>query len=255
MLNLRLPLPRLYGLEGRFLHLAGDLSVSQAFASHLGYHLGEAGCVGVLVAMVEAEYLLCDISIKVERLNRDVGSVQSALEARPEVLNSIGVDVAANIAVNVIDYLMHVRASNEGIGGVFIGDEVSASLHIVEKRGFHGRAFAIPDNASANLAAPLQHSHHDSLAIASGVVQPLDPLALVHVLYLAAYKGLIALYGAIAAEHIAVSITHGYTDAVQHEPCTLLGDAKIAGYLVGGNAVLAVGEHPGSHQPLVQPKG
>src|SRR5207245_15517 len=119
--------------------------------------------------MIETEYLFCNICIQMERFDRNVGSVQSALEARPEVLDSVGVDVFADRAVDVVDNLMEVRASNKWVSGMLIGDDVRASFDGVVKGGSHGVSLAVCDHASANLAAALQHSHNDGLAVASGV--------------------------------------------------------------------------------------
>ena len=41
-------------------------------------------------------------------------------------------------------------------------------------------------------------------------------------------------------------------NAVEHEPCRLLSDAKRAVEFPGGNPVLAVQEHPDRGQPLFQ---
>jgi|SRR6266850_146366 len=45
---------------------------------------------------------------------------------------------------------------------------------------------------------------------------------------------------------------HGETDAMQHEPCGLLSDAKGAAYFVGTNPIFAIGNHPDSDEPFVQ---
>jgi hypothetical protein len=42
----------------------------------------------------------------VERLDLDVSSIQAALEKTPEVFNSVGMDLAANIFNGMVDYLV-----------------------------------------------------------------------------------------------------------------------------------------------------
>lgn len=45
---------------------------------------------------------------------------------------------------------------------------------------------------------------------------------------------------------------HSQTNSVEHEPCGLLGHAKSAVNLIGTDAILAIGNHPHSHEPLIQ---
>jgi hypothetical protein len=51
------------------------------------------------------------------------------------------------------------------------------------------------------------------------------------------------------------SALHRETDAMVHEPRSLLRDAKRAGDLVTANAVFAVHDHPHSREPLVEAQG
>jgi hypothetical protein len=82
------------------------------------------------VAKVEAKHLLVYIAVKMDRLYRDVCPVQSTLEARPEVLDSVRVDVLSDVAFDVVDDLVVVRGGYEGIGRVLIGDDVRTGLYI-----------------------------------------------------------------------------------------------------------------------------
>ena len=65
-----------------------------------------------------------------ERLNADIRSVQSPLEARPEILDSVRVDVIPHITFNVVDNVVHVFVirCDERIVRVFVGDDVGTSL-------------------------------------------------------------------------------------------------------------------------------
>src|SRR5690606_30945086 len=44
----------------------------------------------------------------------------------------------------------------------------------------------------------------------------------------------------------------GQAQPLEHEPCRLLGDTQRASEFMGANAVLEVGEHPHSGEPLVE---
>src|SRR5438874_10707254 len=48
------------------------------------------------------------------------------------------------------------------------------------------------------------------------------------------------------------TVLHSQTDAMEHEPRTLLSNADGPRDLVGANAVPAIGEHPHCNEPLVQ---
>jgi hypothetical protein len=79
----------------------------------------------VAVAKIEAKYLLIHIAIKVERLYADVRSVQPTLEARPEVLDPVGVDVIPNIAFDVVDDLVDVLVFGRDEGKIPVNSRVN----------------------------------------------------------------------------------------------------------------------------------
>jgi hypothetical protein len=55
-----------------------------------------------------------------------------------------------------------------------------------------------------------------------------------------------------ATEHIALTISHGQTDAMTHEPCGLEGHAQSAMELVSADAFLAGGDQVDRLQPQMQ---
>src|SRR5438477_476715 len=79
------------GLRCRFSHLASHLRECEALASNLTEGKLEAFCIGDFAlfgsTVVVAEHLLIDVPLQVERLNRNVGTAQAALEQRPEVFD------------------------------------------------------------------------------------------------------------------------------------------------------------------------
>jgi hypothetical protein len=52
----------------------------------------------IVLALVVAKRLLVQIAEQVERLDADVGSFQAALQQRPEILDSVRVDVAVDVS-------------------------------------------------------------------------------------------------------------------------------------------------------------
>jgi hypothetical protein len=71
----------------------------------------------------------------------------------------------------------------------------------------------------------------------------------VHVLDLAAYKGLIHLN---RAREKASARSHRFADTVKHKPSRLLSDADGPGNLARANAILAIADHPKGAHPLIK---
>ena len=66
-----------------------------------------------------------------ERLYADIGSGQSPLEQTPEVLDSVGMDMSANVTFDVVDNVVHVGVfGDERIGRELIGDDIGINLLI-----------------------------------------------------------------------------------------------------------------------------
>jgi hypothetical protein len=57
-------------------------------------------------AIVVTECLFIDVAEQVKGLNLDVGPVQTALKKTPEIFNSVGMDLAANILNSMVDDFM-----------------------------------------------------------------------------------------------------------------------------------------------------
>src|SRR5882724_3414792 len=77
----------------------------------------------------------------------------------------------------------------------------------------------------------------------------------VHIAFLPTHEGFIYFdFSTFVAAHFGakVRLLQAKTQTVEHEPCRLLGYANGAVNLVGGNAVLAVGQHPKRGKPLVE---
>ena len=83
--------------------LTGELIPCEALTNDLADGKIEPLSIIHAFAIVIAEHLLIEISEQVERLDRNVGSLQAALEQGPEVLQSVGV----NFAVTARDFPPH----------------------------------------------------------------------------------------------------------------------------------------------------
>lgn len=106
---MRFPRPHLRFTSVRT--LPRQLGVGKATADHLRHRQCEAVFVGERVilrgAIVEAEYLLTQVAVKVEWFDGDIGTAKPSLEQRPEVLNPLSVYVAVHVLVGVIDDLVN----------------------------------------------------------------------------------------------------------------------------------------------------
>ena len=74
--------------------LTGQVFVGQSLAGDLRERQHKASAIVHVLPVVVAEALLIQIPEQVEGLHGNVGSIQPALEQRPEVLQAVGVDIA-----------------------------------------------------------------------------------------------------------------------------------------------------------------
>lgn len=86
--------------------LSRKLGIGEATANHL--HHGESKTVLIgerivlRIPIIESKYLLRNVAVKVEGFDGNVGSLQTALQEAPEVLNSLGMNLAAHILIEMV---------------------------------------------------------------------------------------------------------------------------------------------------------
>jgi|SRR5271165_479291 len=89
-----------------------QFSIRKPLARHLAHRQMEPIRVVQRVvfggAIVEPEYLLRYIAIKVKWLNGYIGAAQPALEKTPEVLNPLSVNFSAHILFDVVDSRVYI---------------------------------------------------------------------------------------------------------------------------------------------------
>src|SRR5439155_1629402 len=114
----------------------------------------------------------------------------------------------------------------------------------------------ISDHSGLDLPAALKCSDDHTLtvtALHSNSVADTAALALVHIAGLAADVSLINLNRPVRPTKFAASLVlQSEPDAMQHEPCGLLGYSDSARDLVRANTVSAIGDHPHDNKPLLQ---
>ena len=100
--------PRPCRFVARRFILACEFAVGKALAADLGHGEIETLAVVHVFPVVKAEGLLVYITEQVERFHADVGSMQSAFEAAPEILDSLSMYRAVHIPLKVINDFMRV---------------------------------------------------------------------------------------------------------------------------------------------------
>lgn len=105
---------------------------------------------------------------------------------------------------------------------------------------------------SADIAATLHHSHNNGLVLAASAGNDALALVLVHETRFATDEGLINFD--FARQLSSILALHCKSDAMEHEPRSLLSYAYGAMNLPRTNPVLTVCDHPHSSQPLVETK-
>ena len=105
------------------LHLPGEHGIGDALADSGFRSLQEAPAVVVLVlSLVEAEGLLVEVAEEMKGLDAHIGSIDGALQKAPEVLDAVGVNVAANVGLCVVDDLVFEFLPELSVGPERIGE-------------------------------------------------------------------------------------------------------------------------------------
>jgi len=236
-----------------FVHLAGDFGKGQTLSNDLRCESVEAVTVIHALPMVEAEGLLIHVAEEVERLDADVRAAKSALQETPEILNSVGVDIALGVGFGVVDEVMDVVSLKPEVGVSFIGEKMRAGFDVLANGHVQASPTSIIQDSDAHLSAALQHRMNRNLPNWSASLTLHDALlaVLVHIANLAADEGFVDFDFTIQLAAATV-ILHCEPDALKHEPSGLLANADSAVNLIGRNSILAVGELPHGEQPLVQ---
>lgn len=234
-----------------------ELRIRQAPADNPAKRHHESTPVAVLVlALVESERLLVTVTKQMERFDVSVGAFERPLKQRPKVFEAVGMNVAVNVALHVIDNLAVVIAvkivvRHKRVGAnPRTGQDVFAD--VAAKLGAARGVDHFENHAGRLLAlAALKDALNGRLGDSS--VANLRSAALVHVTGLRADVGFVGF--ADAAEFIEIAVLHRQPEAVQHEPRGFLSHAKGAVKLAGANAVLRVDDQPSGGQPFGEAKG
>ena len=81
---------------------SGQLAVGQPLTGHTLHDFFELVAVANLAAIVPEGFFI-DVPEQVEGLNADVGTLNGSFQEAPKVLDTVGVNLAANVFLSVVD--------------------------------------------------------------------------------------------------------------------------------------------------------
>src|SRR6266700_3015977 len=208
-------------------------------------------------AEVVPEHLFVQIPEQVELFHAYVGSFEAALEQAPEVFESVGVNLSVNVFFGMVnDLVLESLFSESLIGHERIGVDRAASFDVSANLSLQSVFFAIADDRTANFSAAFQDANDGHFVFCASLSNPALALVGVHEASRTADESFVYFDLAPAsAKFQNGAVLHRKTDAMEHEPCGLLSNAKSATHFVGTDSVLAVRNHPNSDEPLVERQG
>lgn len=235
--------------------LAGQFRIGEALSDNMrSKFFKPIPVVHRLLAIVVAECLFVEIAEQVERLDAHIGSVDPALQERPEIFESVGVNLPLDVFLSVVNHFVAVLLRQTVIGLERIAVERGSSSNVGADLFLDCFLAAVGNDGEANFATAFQHSHHGGFVLAASSGDSTLALIDVHVASLAADESFIHFnLFAVLTELQKGFALHGKTDAVHHKPCGLLSDTKGAAHFVGTDSVLAIGDHPQSGKPFIEP--
>ena len=212
-----------------------------------------------MLAVVVTENLLIDITLKMKRLDSNVGSLKAALQERPEVLHAIHMDATTDVSLGFVNHIVNEAPLHSlVVGNRIVGLNGAAIFDVLENLILQSLAGDVWHNVSADLAKiPIKNALHDGLILEWAFTIDSQAALYVHVLGNSADESFICFDLAtlsadlgVGAEPFAVQ-RQAKANAVHHEPCRLLGNANRAGNLIAADSILAIRQQPDSSEPLV----
>ena len=207
-------------------------------------------------AEVVPKHLFVQIPEQMELFHAHIGSLESALEQTPEVFKSVGVDLPINVFFGMVnDLVLESLLSESLIGHERIGVDRAASFDVSANLSLQGVLFAIADNRAANFSATFENADDCHFVFCSSLSNPTLTLIGVHEAGGTADESFVYFdLAPVPTEFQNRTVLHRKSDAMEHEPCGLLSDAKSAAYFVRTDSVFAICNHPHSDKPLVEGK-
>lgn len=116
--------------------------IGQPLVGYASERENETARVVQSLAIVESETLLVQVSEQVERLDRNIGSVNAALQQTPKVFHIVRMNVALDIRNRMVNNLMSVVTRQPAIGKQRIGVESRTRFNMLSD--FRLKRFTFP---------------------------------------------------------------------------------------------------------------
>ncbi len=205
-------------------------------------------------AEVVPEHLFVQIPEQMELFHAYVGSLESALEQAPKVFESVCVNLPVNVFFGVVnDLVLESLLPESLIGHERIGVDRAPRFDVSANLSLQSVLSAIAYDRAANLSAAFQNANDGHFVFCASLSNPALALIGVHESSGTADESFVYFDVAPApTEFQNGAILHRKTDAMKHEPCGFLSDAKSAAHFIRTDSVLAVGNHPNRDEPLVE---
>src|SRR6266566_7734424 len=98
-----------------------------------------------------------------ERLNRNIRALQTALEQRPEIFHPVCVNKTFNISLRVIDNAANVGIVKTVITTMRIGVDVGTFFDVASHSRIKNRSGSSRNNHRADAPVTLKQSHYSNL--------------------------------------------------------------------------------------------
>ena len=189
-----------------------------------------------------------------ELFNRNVSAFELALEKRPEVFETVGVNLSVNVPFRMVnDLVLEPLMPQSLIGHERVSVDGAACLNVSADIGLKRMLFAIAHDRSANLTTTFEHAHDGHFVLGASLSNPALSFVCMHESRSTTDESFVYFnFAARAAHGNGMLGLHGEADAVEHEPCRLLSDSQSATDFVAADSVLAVRYEPDSDEPFVE---
>src|SRR5205823_5401564 len=161
-----------------------------------------------------------------KRLNSNVSSTKSALKERPEILDTLSMNVSVNVPLQMISYQMGIVLRQSHVTRKLISHYPAAGDYSLTDNFLHLCSGALSDNICPDFPATLQHAHDCGFRRVFPDGSHSLTTRLVHVPRFSADESLINLNLATGtAKFATLLVLKAKTNAMQHEPCRFLSYA------------------------------
>src|ERR1700693_5773399 len=131
--------------------------------SDLGQDAHESVSVSEL-SVIEAKRLLIDISLQMHRIDTHVGPFQCSLKQAPKILDSVCMNAAFDIRVQMVHKFPRNAFRQVVIRIELVGIEFRSWLNVCRNMRVHLMSPATRSDSGANLAFALEQSKHYGFA-------------------------------------------------------------------------------------------